>query len=122
VSSFAEDARAQERHRGRVARLFAVGYGFIAPEEKERDPGGRGIFFHALALRAGKSGFERLCTGAVVEFALQPDERGPRAVDVEVVAGGDGEGPVRVRGGRAEKAEKERAEKREQKLRKGGKR
>lgn len=53
------------------------GFGFIAPED-----GGKDIFVHATALEA--SGIHGLNDGQRVEFDVQPDKRGPKAVNLKI--------------------------------------
>lgn len=55
------------------------GYGFISP-----DDGGGDLFVHysAIQMRGRKS----LAEGQVVTFERQTDSKGPRAVNVEIVA------------------------------------
>jgi CspA family cold shock protein len=56
----------------------AKGYGFITP-----DSGGRDVFVHYKGI-AGR-GHRTLEAGAAVEYDVQESDRGPMAVDVEVV-------------------------------------
>jgi cold shock CspA family protein len=89
-----------ERVRGRVARLFSGGFGFIEADGEQAvsaDPHRRGIYFHALSLRAAGVQFDELRQGAVVEFALMEDQKGWKAVDVEVVEQGEGAGAARAK-------------------------
>lgn len=53
----------------------AKGYGFIEPEG-----GGEDVFVHFSAIEG--AGFRNLRGGERVEFAVEEDTRGPRAVDV----------------------------------------
>jgi len=52
------------------------GYGFITREE------GKDVFVHFSGIRAG--GPRSLNEGDVVEFSIETDQRGPRAVDLIV--------------------------------------
>ena len=51
------------------------GYGFISPEDGSKD-----IFVHISAVQ--KSGLTGLNEGQKVQFEVQPDARGPKAVDL----------------------------------------
>jgi CspA family cold shock protein len=53
------------------------GYGFITREE------GKDVFVHFSGIRAG--GPRSLYEGDKVEFSIETDQRGPRAVDLVVV-------------------------------------
>ncbi len=65
--------------QGEVIRFDqAKGYGFIAP-----DSGGEDVFLHANDLLDEKY---LIRPGAVVEFVLEPGERGPKASSVHVVS------------------------------------
>jgi len=52
------------------------GYGFIAPEEGSKD-----VFVHISAVEA--SGMAGLQEGQKVSFEVQPDARGPKAVNLQ---------------------------------------
>jgi CspA family cold shock protein len=56
----------------------AKGYGFITPEEGEKD-----LFVHHSAI-AGE-GYRSLAEGAKVEFEAREGEKGPEATNVTVV-------------------------------------
>jgi CspA family cold shock protein len=52
------------------------GFGFIAPEG-----GGKDVFVHATAVEA--AGMRTLTEGQRVSFDVQPDTRGPKAVNLK---------------------------------------
>ncbi len=54
----------------------AKGFGFIAPEG-----GGKDVFVHASAVEA--AGMRSLAEGQRVSFDVQPDTRGPKAVNLK---------------------------------------
>ncbi|KAF0242222.1 MAG: cold-shock protein [Planctomycetota bacterium] len=56
------------------------GYGFIAP-----DDGGKDVFVHHTAIQ--EQGFRSLKEGQKVQFDLQQDAKGGRAVNVTKVPG-----------------------------------
>ena len=56
------------------------GYGFI---ERENGPD---VFVHYSSIRG--EGFRNLDEGAKVEFNVEPNDRGPQAVDVVSLSGG----------------------------------
>jgi CspA family cold shock protein len=65
-----------ERITGTVKWFNArKGYGFIT-----RDDGGRDVFVHHSAIRG--VGYKELREGDRVEFSVEQDPRGPKAVDV----------------------------------------
>ena len=51
------------------------GFGFITPDE-----GGRDLFVHHTAIKI--DGFRTLAEGQVVEFEIQEDVKGPKALNV----------------------------------------
>jgi len=61
-----------------VVKFFntSKGYGFISPEG-----GGKDIFVHATAVEA--SGMRSLDEGQRVQFDVQPDARGQKAVNLK---------------------------------------
>ena len=64
--------------KGKIRKLVRErGFGFIAAED-----GKDSVFFHRSALAGG--GFDALAEGASVEFDLESEPRGPRAVNVRV--------------------------------------
>lgn len=52
------------------------GYGFISPEDGSKD-----IFVHISAVEA--AGLRSLNEGQKVQFDIQPDARGPKAVNLQ---------------------------------------
>ncbi len=74
---------AEERVTGTV-KWFSdrKGYGFIAREE------GKDVFVHFSGIRAG--GPRSLNEGDKVEFSIETDQRGPRAVDLVVIEAAPG--------------------------------
>lgn len=60
-----------------TVKFFNVtkGFGFIAPED-----GGKDVFVHATAVEA--AGMRSLAEGQRVEFDIQPDARGQKAVNL----------------------------------------
>ena len=53
------------------------GYGFISPEDGSKD-----VFVHISAVE--QSGLASLTEGQKISFELQPDKKGPKAVNLEV--------------------------------------
>lgn len=64
---------------GKIARLTDKGFGFIKPEEGEKD-----LFFHSNELRGVE--FNDLNEGDKVEFELGQSDKGPNATNVSKVA------------------------------------
>ena len=62
----------------------AKGYGFI-----ERD-GGEDVFVHYSSITG--EGYRTLGEGAVVEFDIEEDSKGPRAANVVIIEAGEGSG------------------------------
>ena len=60
----------------------AKGYGFV-----ERD-GGEDVFVHYSAITG--EGYRTLGEGALVEFDIEEDAKGPRATNVVVIKSGEG--------------------------------
>ena len=54
------------------------GYGFITPDE-----GGKDVFVHITAVE--QAGMPPLVEGQKVSFQIQPDKRGPKAVELASV-------------------------------------
>ncbi len=52
------------------------GYGFIAPDDGSKD-----VFVHISAVEA--AGIAHLAEGQKVDFEIQPDARGPKAVNLQ---------------------------------------
>ncbi len=53
------------------------GYGFITPEDGSKD-----VFVHISAIE--RSGLGTLSEGQKVTFEIQPDARGPKAVNLQL--------------------------------------
>jgi CspA family cold shock protein len=63
--------------KGKISRLIRDrGFGFITAED------GKNVFFHHTALAGGD--FDSLVEGTGVEFVLEMEPKGPRAVNVRV--------------------------------------
>lgn len=73
----------EERFAG-VVKWFnaAKGYGFITPENKKLTDG-KDVFVHFSAIQA--NGYKSLSEGDNVEFTVQDSQKGPQAVDVNIV-------------------------------------
>lgn len=54
------------------------GFGFIKPDDGSRD-----VFVHISAVE--RSGLKTLLEGQKVRFEIQPDKKGPKAIDLQVV-------------------------------------
>jgi len=54
------------------------GFGFIAPED-----GGKDVFVHVTAVQA--AGLRGLNEGQRVSFDVEPDKRGPKAVNLKLL-------------------------------------
>ncbi|MCX5697438.1 MAG: cold shock domain-containing protein [Candidatus Omnitrophica bacterium] len=66
-------------HAGKIKKLVTErGFGFIS------DTDGREVFFHQSSLMDVK--FTDLSEGQNVEFEVEKSEKGPRAINVKVVA------------------------------------
>ncbi len=66
-------------HVGKIKKLVTErGFGFIS------DTDGREVFFHQSSLMDVK--FTDLSEGQNVEFEVEKSEKGPRAINVKVVA------------------------------------
>lgn len=61
--------------KGTIARLTDRGFGFITPEEGDKD-----VFFHANALQGVT--FDELREGDAVTFNVEDGPKGPSAADV----------------------------------------
>lgn len=61
--------------KGSVVRKRDEGYGFIKPEEGEKD-----VFFHASAVAEGT--FDDLSEGDMVTFDVEEGPKGPAAANV----------------------------------------
>jgi len=68
--------------KGTIANLSDRGFGFITPENGEKD-----YFFHARSLVEGVE-YNDLNVGDVVMFDVEDGEKGPAAVNVSVAEGG----------------------------------
>jgi len=65
--------------KGTIIRKRDEGYGFIKPEQGDKD-----VFFHASALEA--VAFDDLQEGDVVTFDIEEGPKGPAAVNVDKAA------------------------------------
>lgn len=54
------------------------GFGFITPDDQSKD-----LFVHHSAITGG--GYRSLAEGAKVSFEAEPGDKGPRAVNVQLV-------------------------------------
>jgi CspA family cold shock protein len=54
------------------------GFGFITPDE-----GGKDLFVHHTAIVA--DGYRSLAEGARVSYEAEPGEKGPKAINVQIV-------------------------------------
>ncbi len=54
------------------------GFGFIKPDDGSQD-----VFVHISAVE--RSGLKTLNQGQKIRFEIQPDKKGPKAVNLEVV-------------------------------------
>jgi CspA family cold shock protein len=61
--------------KGTIKKINDNGYGFIAPEEGDKD-----VFFHANDVV--DEGFKELNEGDPVEFEMGESPKGPKATDV----------------------------------------
>ena len=68
--------------KGSIVRKRDEGYGFIKPEEGDKD-----VFFHASALV--DIDFDSLNEGDVVTFEVEEGPKGPAAANIQRAAGGD---------------------------------
>jgi CspA family cold shock protein len=61
-----------------VVKFFNVtrGFGFISPEDGSKD-----VFVHISAVE--QSGMSQLDEGQTVSFEVEPDARGPKAVNLQ---------------------------------------
>jgi CspA family cold shock protein len=66
--------------KGSIVRKRDEGYGFIKPEEGEKD-----VFFHASSLT--EVAFDDLNEGDVVTFDVEEGPKGPSATNVQKVEG-----------------------------------
>ncbi len=64
---------------GTIKTLTEKGFGFITVEGQEKE-----IFFHSSAL-VGVT-FDQLAVGNTVSFETEDSEKGPRAVNVQLVS------------------------------------
>lgn len=64
--------------KGKIARLTDRGFGFITPEEGDKD-----LFFHARSLVDGLA-YDSLKEGDVVSFDVEQGDKGPAAVNVHI--------------------------------------
>jgi len=54
------------------------GFGFISPEDGSKD-----VFVHISAVE--RSGLTNLIEGQKLDFEIQPDDRGPKAVNLQQI-------------------------------------
>lgn len=66
--------------KGSIVRKRDEGYGFIKPEDDEKD-----VFFHASSLV--EIAFDDLKEGDIVTFDVEEGPKGPAATNVQKVAG-----------------------------------
>lgn len=66
--------------KGTIARITDRGYGFIKPEEGDKD-----VFFHAHSLVSAT--FDDLREGDAVTFEIEEGDKGPSATNVELAGG-----------------------------------
>ena len=64
--------------KGTIARLTDRGFGFITPEEGDKD-----LFFHARSLVEGLL-YDSLKEGQAVTFDVEEGDKGPAAVNVYI--------------------------------------
>lgn len=64
--------------KGTIARLTDRGFGFITPEEGDKD-----LFFHARSLVEGLM-YDSLKEGMAVTFDVEQGDKGPAAINVNV--------------------------------------
>ncbi len=64
--------------KGKIARLTDRGFGFITPDEGDKD-----LFFHARSLADGLM-YDSLKEGDVVMFDVENGDKGPAAVNVRL--------------------------------------
>jgi len=62
---------------GTIARLTDKGFGFIKPEEGDKD-----VFFHARSLEEGLM-YDDLREGDAVSFDVEEGPKGPAAINVK---------------------------------------
>lgn len=63
---------------GKIKTLTEKGYGFISVEGSKKD-----IFFHARSLRG--ISYDELQTGDEVSFDTEEGDKGPSAINIELV-------------------------------------
>lgn len=63
--------------KGTIARITDRGYGFIKPEEGDKD-----VFFHAHSLASAS--FDDLREGDAVTYEVEDGPKGPSAANVEL--------------------------------------
>ena len=66
--------------KGSIVRLQDKGFGFIKPEDGEKD-----VFFHASAIVEGS--FDDLKEGDTVTFDVEEGPKGPAATNVAIASG-----------------------------------
>jgi CspA family cold shock protein len=77
--TFCINTNKENKMKGTIIRKREEGYGFIKPEQGDKD-----VFFHASALEL--VAFDDLQEGDVVSFDIEEGPKGPAAVNVDRAA------------------------------------